>query len=573
MDGSASRSNNPELSSRLRTLVIVRVIFVSLMLGAAVAVQLNTSKQFYEAGQPYHYLLIAAVYLLSPIYLLVLRHIRQAGRLRWFAYLQLILDTLFVTGIVYTTGGIDSIFSFLYMLTIIGASILLYRRGGMIIASCCSILYGTLLDFHYFGILQPLGSRSLDPAAYHNLHVFYLILVNIIGFYLVAYLTSYLAEQTRKSRAEVQAKQVDIDNLEILNESIINSINSGLIALDESTRVILFNPAAEAIFGIQASRVSGKTVDQALPFIRDRLREFIAPGTAKVKRPPPFADLAYTRPDGEERYLRLTVSPLRLNRGEQKGHILVFQDVTEIKQIESEMKKVESLALTGQLAAGIAHEVRNPMASISGSIQMLKDGLSENDLNNRLMDIINREINRLNNLVNDFLSFAKPKKTEYQPFDLNQLILESLELFKNSRYWDNRISLKTDLQQAVTVESDPEQVKQILWNLLLNASEAMTQGGELHVSTNSNSGSNGKRAKIVVRDTGKGFDQAALSHLFTPFYTTKEQGSGLGLATVKRITEGLKGEIHGTNHPEGGAQLTLILPLHPTSPDETHLDA
>ena len=221
--------------------------------------------------------------------------------------------------------------------------------------------------------------------------------------------------------------------------------------------------------------------------------------------------------------------------------------------------------MIGELAAGIAHEIRNPMASISGSIQMLKSGLKKDDVNSRLMDIVSREINRLNRLVDDFLLFARPKKTNLQEFDLNHLILESLELFKNSQHWTEKTKVFKDFHEAIRLKSDPEQIKQVLWNLFLNACEAMPDGGSLYVITELEPGwpkSDQKKAKIIIRDTGDGFGEKALSHLFTPFFTTKERGSGLGLAIVNRIVEGLRGEIHGGNYPEGGAEITISLPAH-----------
>jgi len=272
----------------------------------------------------------------------------------------------------------------------------------------------------------------------------------------------------------------------------------------------------------------------------------------------------YIRKDGKRIFLHFSISPLRLPDEEQKGRILFFQDMTEVRQIEEEMKKVEDLALIGELAAGIAHEIRNPMASISGSIQMLGEGLDKDDVNNRLMNIILTEIGRLNHLINDFLLFARPKPFDIREFDLYQLTSESVELFKNSENWSEKIQVKIDFQKDITLESDPEQVKQVLWNLLLNASEAMPEGGVVHVSALALDGSNpfepGKEiVKIGVRDTGEGFTEKALLHLFTPFFTTKERGSGLGLATVKRIVDGLNGKIVGENHPDGGAEITIFL--------------
>ena len=206
------------------------------------------------------------------------------------------------------------------------------------------------------------------------------------------------------------------------------------------------------------------------------------------------------------------------------------------------------------------------MASISGSIQMLKEDLDRDSVNSRLMDIILREINRLNLLVNDFLLFARPRPPDIQDFDLDQLIKDSLELFQNSKKWITRIQVETDFHGIKKIRSDPEQIKQVLWNLFVNASEAMPNGGFLHVCTEVVNGrqvfgANGNSVKITIRDSGEGFSQKALRHIFTPFFTTKEGGTGLGLAIVKRIVTGLKGEVYGKSLLEGGAEITILLPF------------
>ncbi len=478
------------------------------------------------------------------------------------------MDTFLITAIIYATGGIESIFSFLYILTIINASIMLYRKGGMIIASSSSILYGLLLDLHYFDVIEPFGSRlALYPAEDKRFYIFYMIVVNVAAFYLVAFLSSFLSEQARKSRVELKAKQDDLIKLEALNERIIRSIMSGLITLDDQNRIILFNPAAEDIFAINSSQAIGRKMTEIVPLLDEYLGDGKGPQGRLSKKPHQFIDLPYLREDGERIFLRFSISPLRLTDGDQKGQILFFQDMTEVKLIEEEMKKVEGLALIGELAAGIAHEIRNPMASISGSIQMLKESLDKDDVNSRLMDIMLREVNRLNHLVNDFLLFARPKPLNLQEFDLSQLTVESLELFKNSGNWTGQLRVEMDFKQDIKLESDPEQIKQVLWNLFLNASEAMPNGGVVRViadmvESDDSSEPGQKMVKITVRDSGQGFSKNAVTHLFTPFFTTKEGGSGLGLATVKRIVEGLKGKVHGENHPDGGAQITIL--LHPS---------
>jgi two-component system sensor histidine kinase PilS (NtrC family) len=549
-----------ELSARLQTLMFLRVLFVSFLLGASIFIQVKETQTYFAYIQNAHFFLLATIYFLTFVYVILLKYTKN---LLWFAYLQLLADTLFVTAIIYTTGGIDSVFSFLYILTIINGSIILYRKGGILTASSCSILYGLLLDLHYYNIIKPLGIRAAYTTEYEAIRLFYLIFVNIAGFYLVAYLSSYLSEQTRKSRVELKEKQIDIDKLEILNKSIIESITSGLIALDGQNKIIFLNPAAEEIFGIKAVSASGHRIDNVFPFLNNYLTEKRSMPIETTEKPPPFVDLPYLKSNGDKIHLRLSISPLIIPVGNTKGSILIFQDVTEIKKIEAEMKKVEGLAIIGELAAGVAHEIRNPMASISGSIQMLAEGLEKDNVNRQLMDIVSREINRLNNLVSDFLHFARPKKANWQEFNLNQLILESLELFQNSQHWTKKTKLVTDFRNDIRLESDPEQVKQVLWNLFLNAREAMPDGGSLYVTTDLNSNethTDHKMVKIVVRDTGEGFDEKALSQLFIPFFTTKEGGSGLGLATVKRIVEGLQGKVTGNNHPEGGARVIILLP-------------
>ncbi|MDY6878656.1 MAG: ATP-binding protein [Desulfatiglans sp.] len=550
-----------EIARQLKVLMLLRVVFISLLLGAFIFVLVKQQKPYSQYVQTFHYLLIAAVYFLTFFYVLVFKY---AKTLVWLVYIQFFIDVLIVTAIVFATGGIESIFSFLYIFVIFGGSIILYRRGGIAIASISSIFYGLLLDLQYFGVIHPLGIRQISPSEYQSFHIFYQILVNIAAFYMVAILSSFLSEQARQSRAELKARQSDIEKLEALNESIIKSIKSALIVLDHYDRIILFNPAAEEILEMKADAATGHPIDESLPFLKDYLSQLNVKTNERSKKGRSFIDFPYSRGKNQEIYLRLSVSPLGFRKKDEKGLILILQDLTESRKIEEEMKKVEGLALVGQLAAGIAHEIRNPMASISGSIQMLKRGLDEDDVNARLMDIVSREINRLNHLISDFLFYARPKTANFSEFNLNQVISESLTLFRNNQDLSDRIKIVTDLDETIDLRSDPAQIKQALWNLLLNARDAMSEGGTLHISTEKGpNGTEQEMVRITVRDTGTGFNHEALSKLFTPFYTTKEEGSGLGLATVKRIVEGLHGEITGSNHPEGGAQILMSFPLCP----------
>ncbi|MFP4036053.1 MAG: two-component system sensor histidine kinase NtrB [Desulfobacteraceae bacterium] len=427
-----------------------------------------------------------------------------------------------------------------------------------------SVLYGLILSLHYHHLITPFSASPPPGADYNGPYILYRIAAHITAFFLVALLSSYLSEQTRKSRDELEAKKDDLTQLEALNERIIQSITSGVITLDEERRIILFNKAAETIFGIKGCEAEGTFLTSTMPFLEPALEGVSA--RAQDRNPPPFIDMPYDSPLGGARSLRLTVSPLRLPGGAERGLVLVFQDLTEIKRIEAEMRRVEGLAVVGELAAGIAHEIRNPMASISGSIQMIRENLEGDAVTERLMDIVLREVGRLNNLVNDFLGYARPRKSDWREFDLNALIRDCLELFVKSGECTGRIEVAPRLEGSILLTSDPEQIRQVLWNLFLNARDAMPDGGVLTVETciiedQLPRGNGASQVELTVRDSGDGFSETALDNLFTPFFTTKEGGSGLGLATVRRIVEGLRGDVRGINHPEGGAAVIIRLPL------------
>ena len=555
------KNSQSELAGKLQKLMLLRLLFISALLGASVFLQVRQTKTYFGDIQTTHYFLIATVYFLTFVYIILFTTLKNLVRQ---AYLQLLADSFFITAIIYSTGGINSIFSFLYILTIINASLILYRKGGMIVASSCSILYGLLLDLHFYNVIQPLGSNWEFSFEYRASNILYIIVVNIAAFYIVAFLSSLPSEQARKSREELKEKEDDISKLEALNKWIISSITSGLIAVDEQKKIILFNPAAEKIFGLAAVGVTGRRIPDILPSIDGYISDQPGDGMIITAKSNSIRDIEYLNKNSDSLSLRFSMSPLIIPDIDKKGNILLFQDITEMKEIEREMKKVEGLALVGELAAGIAHEIRNPMASISGSIQMLRESMDTDDVSRRLMDIILREADRLNSLINDFLKYARPKPFEIRQFSLNQLITESLDLLKNSSIWNKNIELKIDLDSMDSIESDPEQIRQVIWNILINAAEAMPEGGALHIATRSVAISDSMKkesdmVEITVRDSGGGFTEKALDQMFSPFFTTKEEGSGLGLAIVKQIIEGLKGNINGRNHPDGGAEISVLL--------------
>ncbi|RJR20438.1 MAG: PAS domain-containing protein [Desulfobacteraceae bacterium] len=565
MNQSNTRDTSPaneDLARKLKILMLLRVIFVTLLLGASLFIQARAIQIRPTLVQTPHYFIMGGIYFITIIYLILFR---LSLSMTVLAYVQVLGDTFIVTAIIFATGGIESTFSFLYILNTITGGIILYRRGGVLVASLSAILYGLVIDLHFYGVIRPLGLQDTSPVQYQPFYALYLIIIHMAAFYLVALLSSYLSEQVRKSATALRAKEIDFDRLESLHESIIRSMSSGLMVLDAQGNVVLSNPAALTLL---TPRDSYGNRD-----ISEQYRHFLGacfPSQTIISRYEDISrssgrELIYERSDGSNIHLRLTVSPLVPPMGgDKKGHILIFQDVTELKRIEEAMKRFEGLAMIGELAAGIAHEIKNPLASISGSVQVLRERMGGERMGKKLMDIVVREIERLNNLVNDFLFFARPKNISWQSFDLNSKIKDSLDLFKNASNWKGDVEIIADLSPSLKITSDPALVGQILWNLFLNASEAMGESGTLYVSAGPEDlgiTEGPPAAKIIIRDTGPGFSEKALQHLFVPFFTTKEKGSGLGLAIVKRLVEELMGEVKGRNHPEGGAEITLLLPF------------
>ena len=542
--------------SRLQLLMFLRVTLVSLLLGVAIIIQVRETKTFFGEIVNAHYSLIAAVYFLTFLYVIAFRYVRNLTR---FAYVQILLDTILITAIIHTTGGIESMFSLLYLLSIISGSIILYRRGGLMVASFSIILYGALLDLNYYGLINSMGSYSLYPQDYQSDEVFYRILVNGAAFYVVSFLTSFLSEQSLRSETALKAKQKDMADLEMLNENIIQSISSGLVAVDEYRKIIVFNKGAEGLFDVESTDAIRRDVYEVIPFIQAYL---------EGKNPNKFNQIVYQGGDRKQIDLLLNISSLTDQDGNKKGKILFFQDMTRVREMEREVKRMEDLAMLGELSAAIAHEIRNPLASISGSIQVLDDSLSREDslINERLMDIISREIDRLNHMVSDFLQFARPQSKEVEKFDLNQLIGETLYIFQNSQSWSSNLEVEKKFSGPLEMGSDPQQLKQVLWNILLNASEGMPKGGVIRVSTEKVNGFDGsggstESVKIKVEDNGSGINPKVIKDMFKPFSTTKKGGSGLGLAIVRRIVDGLEGEVSGQNLTGGGAAITIVLPL------------
>jgi two-component system sensor histidine kinase PilS (NtrC family) len=559
-----------DLFRKLKWLMLLRLLFATFLLVATVIVQARAYPTIFNTSLPSLYILAGVIYCLTLCYALMLDRVENYTL---FAYVQTLLDVLFISALIYLTGGIQSIFSFIFILTIISAAIMLYRRGGILVASASSICYGTLLDLQYFGMIHPFYIRTSELMTYSIDYYFYNLLMHIAAFYVVAFLSSYLAEELRRSGVRLKAKQQDLDQLELINRNIVQSINSGLITLSSELEITYMNPAAERITGFSHRELDGHHIREVFPEIVSNLRSRKDRVDEGMPHRLEAIDIGFKRKDGVQLHLGFSQSVLRDPTGNEFGLILIFQDLTELRQMQEQVRRMDRLAVVGELTAGIAHEIRNPLASLSGSIQMLSDEADFGPVQQRLMDITLREAERLNALVNEFLLFSKPERTVNQMVEVSKVINDTLEMLKNSPELSRPIRIHHELTENLWVEIDSQRLQQVIWNLVLNAVQEMRNSGHLSISTrmraqDGTAKAQKKLAEISISDTGPGIPQENHGKVFDPFFTTKENGTGLGLTIVHRIVENYGGKIFVQSDSGTGTTFTLHFPLAEPSPGD-----
>lgn len=550
---------------KLKWLMIFRVVLVTILLGSALIIQFRVTKT-----RPLEilYSLIIASYVFTVVAANFLRYTRQ---LTLYAYIQIIYDIFLETGIVYITGGIESVFTFTYIFTIISASILLFRRGAFIAASLSTILYGLLIDLQFYRILPLYGSYRLLFITINSSALYYNIFLNSCAFYLIAFLSSYLSESLRRTHQRLQETSHDLTELQSFHQNILQSMHSGLLTTDLHGKITLYNHAAEFITGYQLSDVYGIDLHKIFPGLDTASLFQTLSATSKPAHR--FETTISTKVHGKVVYLGVSVSILRDNHQKTSGLIFIFQDLTELKAMQEQIARSDRLAAIGQLAAGVAHEIRNPLASISGAIQMLKTAhLDLSDENKALMEIILRESNRLDTILTDFLQYARPKAIRFSKCDLlHEVLLPTIGLLKQDpRFAPKDFQIDLDvIPNFPKIVCDMQQMHQVFWNLCLNAFQAMDSGGTLSIRAavekiegqELDTSSPIYAAILTIHDTGCGIAAEHLQQIFHPFYTTKKGGTGLGLAIVHSVIENHHGAIKVQSTEQRGTTFELILPL------------
>jgi two-component system sensor histidine kinase PilS (NtrC family) len=462
------------------------------------------------------------------------------------AWLVCLLDTALVTAVVAATGGARSIFAFLYVLSVTAACLLLSRTGGLTIAAASSALYTGLV----FGrTIFPMTAFFEAPAESTALEVI-TIFMNAGTFLVVAIVAGGLAERFRSTQQELETNQADLRDLEAFTNLIFESVGTGLIALDREHRVTALNRAAEQITGVAAAAVMGRpwsVLGGGVPLaVIESEIETSGRGSA-------WREVTLRRGDGEDIPVRMTFSALRAGDGRGIGLIAACEDLSAIRAMEARMRAADRLASLGRMAANIAHEIRNPLAALSGAVEVMAAGAAD-DTRERLGQIVLKETGRLNAIIREFLEYARPAPLSPTPVNVAEAVDEVLLLLEHQAPAGTLKAVR-EFPPALTWTVDRQQFRQAVWNLCLNAVQAMPEGGELRVTMTA-----GGRLVLRVSDTGEGIEAADLGHIFEPFFSTKSDGSGLGLALVHRIVQDHGGEIDVYSRPRVGSTFTVTLP-------------
>jgi two-component system sensor histidine kinase PilS (NtrC family) len=536
--------------------MLFRVVLITFVLGATVALYAASPEDLVAPNSVWLFGLVGVTYLMTLFYALWLRRVADPHR---FANLQFAGDLVITTVLVHITGGAQSGYTFFYLMTIVGAALIQYRRGAIWAVSASLVLYVGVSLLGWGEILPvPVGQRMVPwelPAA----ALIRQLALNGAAFVAVAFLAAKLGQQLDSAGASLESQQVRSADLAAQSADVIRCLSSGLVTIDAEGVVTAFNEAAAEITGFQARAAMGRPVEAIAPEIADLVVR--AAGKAGLRR-----EVIVVRHRSGDRVLGVSVSPLTNHRDQPVGHIVNFSDLTELRRMEAQVQRAERLAAVGQMAAGVAHEIRNPLASISGSIELLRMTPTIDPESDALMNIVLREVDRLNGLITELLDYARPRERVLTPIDLGVVLDETLRVFAQDRSYAHVSATYLPEAGDVEVQADPAQIRQVVWNLLRNAADAMPGGGAIKVSLRRVAAEPGEApgaprlTEFVVEDSGKGMSEEEQERLFEPFFTTKTHGTGLGLATVHRIVSEHGGHILVESEVGRGTRMRIRLP-------------
>jgi two-component system sensor histidine kinase PilS (NtrC family) len=518
----------------LSWLVKVRILILTVLLGIQLAIAELTPTHL-----PLRLFLSTMVLWFSiSLFYVILRSFWQEHRLQ--ALSQVLTDLIMVSLVVHETGGWDSSLNFLYPLVIIVAGILLPRVWAHLVAALAFILYGTVLELNYYGVVKSYCTTHPELKALQAI-----ILVNLFAFLAVAYLAAQLVAKLRQARVQLKDASGALEDLQILHENIIQSISSGLITTGLDGRITLVNSAAQKLLEKPAGQLLGQPV---APLFLDPLPNPEAQSHAEVR---------FDTASSFRRTVRVRVAALSVPERGAIGYVYAIDDLTEIRRLEREVRIQDRLAAVGRLAAAIAHEIRNPLTSIAGSVSMLSGIPEMSDEHRHLLEIVTRESQRLNAIITDFLAYSRVKQYRFAKVDLLPLLQDTLTLMRNRMSTENTgISIETHFAvRDAWALADGDRIKQVFWNIGENAIRAMRDGGMLKVSVERM----GDDWQISFADTGTGMTLQQTEKIFEPFQSNFEGGTGLGLAVVYQIMQAHEGKVWARSRPAQGTTFVLRL--------------
>ena len=474
--------------------------------------------------------------LVAPFYFVICValsfHVLYVHFLDWFAargrilFASFILDSLLLSMLITFSGLNQSLFLFLHLVNILLAGLAFQSRGALATALFSSIFFTV---------------ASLFGPEMKAMNYVFLLVLNNIAFFSVAGLSGYLSEQLQFMGTELTKAGLTLKETQELNKAIVSHMPSGLVTFNEAGYVLQGNLSAENIF--EAGDLKGVNIYDLLPELR---------GVAFEKK-----DVVWKKSSDLSKVLQISLTSVFSPVVQGNMHIAQIEDLTRVRKLEYAVRQNEKMAAVGGLAAGIAHEIRNPLASISGSVELLSQ-TTENDDDKKLMRIILKEISRLNNLITEFLDYSSPEKPPSDPVDLVSLVKEVMEGIKLDKNLRQDLKVRLALPEKAVVLGRRDKLKQALLNIVINAFQAMKDLPEASFDVVLDYDKS--TWKLTLKDTGCGMSAATRSRMFEPFHTTKSKGTGLGLAVTHKILEGHGAQIFVESEPSLGTTFTLQFP-------------
>lgn len=539
----------PRLARQLQRLIAVRLVVVTSIVLPYFLLRLT--RPDIPLSFDLLFRIAASAYLANVVYLVLLRALRDAPVAQ--SYLQFAGDLLLVTALVYYFGDIASPFSLFYLVVITVASVFLGRRGGLLVATAAYILYGGVLTAIDRGVLQRAGPALLESGDFWRLP--YNLVVHLFGFYAVALLTSFLAERYRETAAELALQRDSLANFEAFHHDLVQSLSTGILTTDTHGRTTSVNRAALEILGRTEGEVLHRPIDVSGLFRLEEWRRLAQHAERREGRQRDDLELAR---DGRKVPIGYSLACLTDAGGRVIGTAVVFQDLTEWRALQEELRLKDRMAAVGELSAGLAHELGNPLAAMAGSVQLLSSAAPADDSQRRLLDIILRESQRLDRTIKGFLRFARPRERSVSRFDVAALVEEHCALLRCSEEASDRHEIAFDLDPpSAHIQGDRDQISQIFWNLSRNALRAMPDGGRLVVRGRLS----GDTYLLEFEDSGRGMTDEQRQRLFQPFRSFFDAGTGIGMAIVYRIVQEHDGRIEVESAPGHGATIRVRLPV------------